>query len=146
MEVGLNSRTGTVARMMVVTIAALLVIAPLAIGGKQGTKIFDMFGQKMVKPETIFLTANSGPYLDELEWKDWGEFKASAEGVLVSDCASCAPPERRAARVVLRKHDKCKAKGGFSYRKGKIYSTDENGDPARRPLDTGFVYCRPDDS
>ena len=133
---------------------ATVVIATLALGGATGTAaettkaakkpvIFDLFGTEMVEPERIFLTANSGPYLDDITWSRWGKDGADGEATLVSDCASCAPPERRAATIRLRRVDTCPKRGGLAFRRFKFFSTDENGDPASRAFPTGWsVYCK----
>ena len=135
---------------------AVAALAALALGGATGTAaeapkasgkpvIFDLFGKKMVEPERIFLTANSGPYMDELVWSRWGRHGAEGEGVLVSDCASCAPPERRAVSIQLRRAEKCPRRGGTAFMRFKFFTTDENGEPATRKFSTGYsVYCKRD--
>ena len=140
-------------RIGAATIAAAALFS-LAFGGATGTAaeapkaagkpvIFDLFGKKLVEPETIFLTANSGPYLDDITWSRWGKDGADGEATLVSDCASCAPPERRPATIRLRRVDSCPKKGGTAFRRFKFFSTDENGDPASRAFPTGWsVYCK----
>jgi hypothetical protein len=134
-------------------LVAAMIVA-LALGGATGTAaqtpkgkgkpvIFDLFGEELVKPERIFLTANSGPYLDDITWSRWGKDGADGEATLVSDCASCAPPERRPATIRLRRVDSCAKRGGLAFRRFKFFSTDENGDPASRAFPTGWsVYCK----
>jgi hypothetical protein len=137
------------------TLAAMTLFA-LAFGGATGAAaetqraakkpvIFDLFGQKMVEPETIFLTANSGPYLDELVWSKWGKQGASAAGTYVSECASCGPPERLDVVVEASRADKCKKKGGKAFRTVKYTVTRADGSEAKRKYPAGFsVYCKKD--
>ena len=103
--------------LVVVAIASCALIGGAAVAGaskaEKKTAIFDLFGGKLVKPEQIFLTANSGPYLTDLEWFKWGKDKTTGVGTFVSDCASCPGPDRRPAIVRLSKRDECKKKGGF---------------------------------
>jgi hypothetical protein len=105
--------------------------------------IFDLFGGKMVEPETIFLTANSGPYLDELVWSEWGKSGASGAGTYVSECASCGPPERLDVVVEAKRADRCKKKGGKAFRTVKYTVTRADGSEATRKYPAGFsVYCK----
>lgn len=134
---------------LVVAIASFALIGGAAVAGaskaEKKTAIFDLFGGKLVKPEQIFLTANSGPYLTDLEWFKWGKGKTTGVGTYVSDCASCPGPDKRPAIVRLSKRDECKKKGGFSYRRGRLTTgADDSGEEKTIALGTGYeVYCKP---
>jgi len=136
-------------------LAAAVVVA-LAIGGASGTAastskagkgkpvIFDLFGEELVKPETIFLTANSGPYITDLAWSRWGKDGADGTGTFVSDCASCAPPDRREASIELRRSKNCKKTGGRAFRTFRLTTgADYTGEPKTVDVYTGHdLYCK----
>ena len=77
---------------------------------------FNMYAHGEVAPQRIYLTANAGPYLKKLGWTHWGATTTVAEGVYVSDCASCSPPKRRAATVRLSKPVVCRSGEGKGLR------------------------------
>ncbi len=87
------------AALLVITLlgAALLALPSSTASANPGTKTvyFTMSGTPQVHPKEIFLTADAGPYLKHLSWSHWGSHMAMAEGVYVSDCASCLPPKHR---------------------------------------------------
>ena len=85
---------------------------------------FDYNYEPYFKPDRIFLTANSGPYLKNLKWKGWGTSKAVARGRFISDCASCFK-EKRAVTVYFRKLVTCKYAPNYRmYRYGKFHIRD----------------------
>lgn len=133
--------------LIVVAIASCALIGGAGVAGASKAKktaIYDLFGGKMVKPEEIFLTANSGPYLTDLEWFKWGKEKATGVGTYVSDCASCPGPDRRPAIVRLSKRDECKAKGGFAYKRGRLTTgADNSGEEKTISIPTGYDFCKP---
>ena len=112
-------------------------------GGGSKPVIFDLFGTKLVEPETIFLTANSGPYIDDLVWSKWGRKGAKGTGTFVSDCVSCPPPDRRAAEVKLGKAVNCRRRGGKVFRRFKLTTgADYTGEPKTIGVYTGHAtYC-----
>jgi hypothetical protein len=129
----------------VAVLAATAVLLPAGGEAKpaERTAIYDLFGQAQVEPKRIFLTANSGPYIKRLQWSGWGKRRAIGEGIYISDCVSCPPPDRRPAKVVLRKRKPCEKRGGRSYRVGRLKTgADYSGEPKTVPLDTGFWYCK----
>lgn len=142
----LGRRVGLIAALAALALVAVAVAsATPGEAGRSGKKvaIYDMFGQKKVKPETIFLTANSGPYIDEIVWSGWRSGNAVGEGVYISDCASCPPPERREATVTLSRLKPCAKKGGRAYKRGKLETgADYSNEPRSSELDTGFIYCK----
>ena len=87
---------------------------------------FDMYYQGEVKPNRIFLTANSGPYFKKLKWKNWGENRTVARGRFISDCASCGEKENKPARITMRKLVPCpKLKvNTYKYIKLKVIDPD----------------------
>jgi hypothetical protein len=116
------------------TVAVLLAALALAFSGLTAasapatadtpkTVYFNMYAHGTAHPKEIFLTANAGPYLKKLHWKNWGEATTVAHGAYVSDCASCLPPKRRKATVTLSKPVVCKTgegKGLRTYRKAVV--------------------------
>ena len=142
-----------------VAVLAAAVVVALAIGGAAGTAastpkagkgkpvIFNLFGEKLVEPETIFLTANSGPYIEGLVWSRWGKDGADGTGTYVSDCASCAPPDRREASIELRRQKSCKKTGGRVFRKFRLTTgADYTGEPKTVKVYTGHsLYCKKKD-
>src|SRR5690242_19432740 len=65
------------------------------------TALFNLTFTPQVIPNRVFFTANSGPYLKKLKWKNWGEAKTVARGRFISDCASCGPYETKATKLPL---------------------------------------------
>lgn len=147
MDVGNAARSKPIL-LIVLAIASCALIGGAAVAGaskaEKETAVFDLFGQKQVKPEKIFLTANSGPYLTGMEWFKWGKDKTTGVGTFVSDCASCPGPDRRPAIVRFSKRDECKKKGGFAYKRGRLTTgADNSGEEKTIALGTGFdVYCK----
>ncbi|MEP9363177.1 hypothetical protein ABLE68_09450 [Nocardioides sp. CN2-186] len=109
--------------LLVITMlgAALLALPSSTASANPGTKTvyFTMTGTPQVQPKRIFLTANAGPYLKKLTWSGWGSDMAMAEGVYISDCASCSPPERRKATVMFSRPISC-GKHVQAYSKGVV--------------------------
>ena len=98
-------------------------------GAQSGKKVvyFDYHYQPSVKPTSIFLTANSGPYLTKLKWTGWGTEKAVGRGRFIADCASCGPKENRRVRFTFHKKVTCKyAPNVQIYRYGKIHVIDKS--------------------
>lgn len=104
---------------LALAISGLTVASGPATSATPKTVLFNMYAHGYVKPRTIYLSADAGPYLRKLTWQDWGSATAVGEGVYVSACASCAPPKRRAATVTLSKPVVCthgEGKGLRTYR------------------------------
>ena len=145
-------RKGTAGLATVALVALAVVGAAGAVADDQGADqlrgkgkpvIFTLFGEKMVEPKTIFLTANSGPYLDDLVWTRWGKDGADGEGTYVSECASCGPPQRLDVTVQARRGDRCKRTGGRAFRKVRYTVTREDGSEANRSYPAAFsLYCK----
>jgi len=86
---------------------------------------FDYNYQESVKPGSIYLTANSGPYLKKLKWTGWGTNKSIGRGRFISDCASCGEYENKPVTVYFRKLIKCKYAPNLAiYRYGLIHVKD----------------------
>lgn len=51
--------------------------------------IFNLDRSPLVEPGRFFFSANSGPYLKDVRWTDWGAAAATGTATYVSDCASC---------------------------------------------------------
>lgn len=122
------------------TAISLLAFATLVSFGaiaeaRSSTKVvyLDPAYQQSVKPSTIFLTANSGPYLKKLKWTGWGTHKAVGRGRFISDCASCGEYENRKVTITFRKPIYCKAIKVRIYKFGKIHVKD-----SRRNRTTSF--------
>ena len=141
-------------RMGAATIAAAALFS-IAFGGATGTAaeapkaagkpvIFNLFGKGLVEPETIFLTANSGPYITDLEWSRWGKDGADGTGTYISDCASCPPPDQREASIELRRSKNCKKTGGRVFRTFRLTTgADYTGEPKTVDVYTGHdLYCK----
>jgi hypothetical protein len=97
--------------LLVITLfgAALLALPSSTASADPGTKTvyFTMSGTPQAHPKEIFLTADAGPYLKRLSWSGWGSVMAMADGVYVSDCASCLPPKHRSATVMFSRPISC---------------------------------------
>ena len=70
--------------------------------------------QPEFEPFRVFYSADAGPYVDELQWTGWGTSEATGSGTYISDCASCGPPERYPAQIVLG-HPRYEAADGFTF-------------------------------
>lgn len=51
--------------------------------------IFNITVAPLVEPGRFFFSANSGPYLKNVRWRNWGAATATATATYISDCASC---------------------------------------------------------
>ena len=98
---------------------------------------FDLFYTGTVAPKRIFFTANSGPYLRGMKWEGWGTKRTVGRGVYVSKCASCAPPKRRAAKVVLSKRRYCEAQDVYYYKRGILTRKPSEGQDRKARIGGG---------
>lgn len=105
------------------------------------TALFNLTYTPQVKPTRYFLTANSGPYVKKIKWKDWGTGKTVGRGRFISDCASCGPKENKPAKLVLWKKVYCKAYGVYTYRHARLRVVD----PSRNRVTPIAVQCPPKD-
>ena len=91
-------------------------------------KIFNLTDKPLYKPADFFLTANSGPYLTKLKWRDWGSRKTVGRGRFISDCASCGPYENKQVTFTLSGIEKCGKYRIRTYKHAVIHVID----PERR--------------
>lgn len=105
---------------------SLLTVGSMAeADGPKKVVYFDYNYTPSVKPNKIFLTANSGPYLKKLKWTGWGTNKAIGRGRFIADCASCFPKTNKRVTVYFRKLITCKyAPNVKIYRYGKFHIKD----------------------
>ncbi|GAA1776956.1 hypothetical protein GCM10009795_023800 [Nocardioides hankookensis] len=113
--------------------SGLTVASAPATSAPPKTVLFNMYAHGTVAPKRIYLTADAGPWLKKLQWKNWGKARTSATGVYISNCASCAPPARRTATVWLSKPVVCtsgEGKGLRTYNKAVVIlsAPDEGAD------------------
>lgn len=86
-------------RIVVTTLLLAILACGLSVAGATAaapkTVIFNMYPSPLVKPDRVFFQANSGPFLDALQWTGWGEATATGTGTWRLDCStggvSCAP-------------------------------------------------------
>ncbi len=130
--------TATVLLALVGTAGALSTTAAAGAPPAAGRVVYYNLGSPEVRPERVFTAFSSSPYVDRLTWRHWGTAKAVGRGVYVSDCASCAGPERRRAIIVLAGLETC-ADGTRTYRRAKIRvsSPDEGSTRTTYRLETG---------
>ena len=133
-------------------LASLLSLAVLAGGASAATPktvIFDLFAQPLVKPEKVFLTANSGPYLKDLEWSGWGTKRATGTGTWIFDCTSggfgCGPDSgvtTHPVTYVLSRPAACPRLGAGArmYRSG-AYTVDNDGTPVAHDFSSDYDFC-----
>jgi len=129
---------------------AIIVAATLAFGAtssaKQGTqakqgKVYfaDLFGGATQHPKKIFFTANSGPRVTKIEWKNWGSRKAVGRGVYEDTQAIPCPPlchPKGPAKIVLKRPQPCKQPKG-SDKEGKTLLMYEKGVLTHPDTETG---------
>lgn len=101
--------------------------------------IFNLTDTPKVKPRTVYLSADAGPYVTRLTWRGWGTARAVGRGTFVSDCASCGPKERRPATIVLRTLRSCPAFDVRSYRHAELTVHD----PPRHRSEALPLGCPP---
>ncbi len=122
--------------LLVRTLAGILLGVLVLAGGSVPTSaapaeearvVYYDLGQARVEPRVINTAYSSAPSIRGISWKRWGTAKAVGRGVYVSDCASCPPPKRRAARVVLRGLVACEKDDTRTYRRAvvKVSEPDE---------------------
>jgi hypothetical protein len=134
---------------MTKTIAALgalltcLLIAPPAAVAADDTVVYYNLYDGEVKPTLIFTAFSSSPTLKVNRWESWGGRTATGHGTWRSTCASCPPPKRRAADIVLSRIRQCD--DGSSYYSRAIVTVakpDRGETRTRYRLSTG---CPPPD-
>lgn len=106
--------------------------------------IFNLFSQPKTQPGTMFLTANSGPYISDITWTGWGTGTATGTGTYISDCASCGEPESYAVTLVADELVACKPYGAKAYNRWRFER--EGGAAPADPKKRGFdgeadLYC-----
>jgi len=134
------NRTLRFITVAVVTVASLVSFGAIADAGKPEKAVYlDLFYQPNVKPGRIFLTANSGPYIRQLHWKNWGTSKTVGRGRFISDCASCGPKENKPAVITMRGLKTCKAHNYRVYTHFKLHVID----PSKRRVLSFSSGCPP---
>jgi len=112
--------------------------APAPDSARAGHVVYYNLGSPEVRPARVFTAFSSSPYVDDLTWRRWGTAKTVGRGVYVSDCASCAAPDRRRAIIVLAGLETCD-NGTRTYRRAKIRvsAPDEGTTRTTYRLETG---------
>ena len=103
----------------------------------QKTALFNLTYEPKVKPNRVFLTANSGPYLKKIEWSEWGSNRTVGRGRFISDCASCGPKENKPMKLTLYKLRPCPKYHVMAYKKGYLKIFDSNRPNRGTPLALG---------
>jgi len=116
-----------------------VVSVPATAKAPKKTALFNLTHTPQVKPKRYFLTANSGPYVKKIRWRNWGGRRTVGRGRFISDCASCGPKENKPAKLVLWKKVDCKEFGVFTYRYGRLRVID----PDRNRFTDIAVQCPP---
>lgn len=108
---------------------------PLGCGADPASKVvfFNLVASPMVEPGRIFLSANSGPYLKDITWTDWGTPTATGAGTYISDCASCGDPESYPVTLTANKLIACKPYGAKAYNSFTFERTSGATDPTADP-------------
>jgi len=133
---------------------AIVVAATLAFGGAStaahngGKKVYfaDLFGGVTKHPEAIYFTANSGPQVTDIEWKNWGERKTVGRGTYKDTQAIPCPPmchPEGPAKIVLTRPKKCK-QPDFADKAGEKLYMYKHGTLSRPDTDTGETTVKSD--
>lgn len=105
------------------------------------TVYFGLFPSPVVAPSGIFFTADAGPALLHIRWKDWGGDTAIGHGRFVSDCASCGTPEHKPATVILHGRRWCPQFGAWVYGYGHFTRPFGSGRRTRPIPITNDTFC-----
>ena len=117
-----------------VTLLGASVTSAVAVPHKGKQVVFiNLFYETEMRPARIFFTANSGPYLRNLKWTNWGKARATAHGRYISDCASCGPKRNVKATVKFSKLKYCRTLDKYFYAKALLFRKPREGqdNPAR---------------
>ena len=131
-------RNAAVLLTLLVALAGAFSVPATAKAPKK-TALFNLTYTPQVKPTRYFLTANSGPYVKKIKWKNWGSNKTVGRGRFISDCASCGPKENKPAKLVLWKKVNCKEYGVYTYKYARLRVID----PTRNRVTEIPVQCPP---
>lgn len=88
-------------------LSCLLVAPPVVAAGAEDTVVYFNLYDGEVEPTVIFTAFSSAPTMRVKRWQDWGQARAVGRGRWQSTCASCPPPKRRAAVIVLSRIKQC---------------------------------------
>ena len=104
---------------------------------------FNLFADPLIKPKVVYLTANSGPYLDEVRWTSWGKKTAKATAIYTYACASCMPPERRPALMTVSRPKYCAKHKVYAYRTVYFQIVANDGSKKKYNLGGNYdLYCK----
>jgi hypothetical protein len=146
-----KKRAGSAFIVALLILAGALVPATATAAPK---KVFwvDLFFQLEQKPDFIAFTANSGPRMQNIRWKNWGGSKAVGRGYYRDTQPNPIAAKRKGpARMIARKPIRCTIKFGeqtgrkvWVYRYVKLIHPNGNG--GMRGVDVsaygGYQACR----
>lgn len=107
----------------------------------------DYNGQASQEPRNVFFTANSGPRLLKIDWKDWGKRKTVGRGNYRSNC-NCPLEVRSRGQLIMRKPVKCVPDfGDFKGEKIRVYKKAtlryiDDGEVRKGRVSSGYGVCR----
>jgi hypothetical protein len=147
----MNRRFRTVGTaVLTAVVLAVAAFAP-AVSSADTKKVFwvDLFYQLEQKPDFIALTANSGPQVKNIRWKNWGGRRAVGRGYYRDTQPNPIAAKRKGpARFIARKPVRCTVEFGeqagrriWVYRYVKLIYPNGNG--GMRGVDlSGYGGCR----
>jgi hypothetical protein len=143
----MNPRPGA-ARLLVLAVLGLAVLAPSAVAAPK-VVVFNLTTEGLVQPARVFFQADSGPYLDGLQWTGWGTPTAVGTGSYVLDCtnggSACGSSTAKtidAARWTLTDLGPCPRFGpdALVYRTGTV-TIDRADGSTSEAFDPGDTFC-----
>jgi hypothetical protein len=128
--------------ILVAAVGCSAAVAPAAHAAPR-TVIFDLFPSPVETPDSIFLTANSGPYIEKVSWAGWGTAKAVGTGTFVDNSGAPAPVPKYPATYTLTDPGPCPRLGSdvTSYRGGVISYKLPDGTKRTINFPSDYDFC-----
>jgi hypothetical protein len=105
---------------------------------------FNLFDDPLIKPKTVSLTANSGPYLEEVRWSGWGKKTSKATAIFVDNHGNApGAAERRPALITVSRPKYCAKHKVYAYR--TVYFQIVANDGSKKKYNLGGhydLYCK----
>lgn len=105
--------------------------------------MFDLFPSPLETPKSVFLTADSGPFIEKVSWAGWGTEKAVGTGTFVDNSGAPPPVPKYPATYTLTDLGPCPRLGSdmTSYRGGVISYDLPDGTKKTIEFPSDYDFC-----